>query len=152
MKRASSTHGGRWLAQTNYDTLMTHHTTKNRLLPIYTSILLLKLGVDIQSQTEVRVRKPNKANLRDLIAATSIVILLKIGFKLSIIGPFHLEIWWMTLKINRAPLLYIKLCASFQSHQWIQTGVTVRKHYIRVKISDFLPMWPRNLMDNLAKK
>ena len=30
----------------------------NRLLPIYTSILLLKLGVDIQSQTEVRVRKP----------------------------------------------------------------------------------------------
>ena len=30
----------------------------NRLLPIYTSILLLKLGVDTQSQTEVRVRKP----------------------------------------------------------------------------------------------
>ena len=29
MKRASPTHGGRWLAQTNYDTLMAHHTTEN---------------------------------------------------------------------------------------------------------------------------
>ena len=54
--------------------------------------------------------------------------------------PFDLEIWWMTLKNNRAPLLYnIKLCASFQSHRWIQTvGVAVRKHPIRVKIGDFL--------------
>ena len=26
---ASPTHGGRWLAQTNYDALMTHHTTEN---------------------------------------------------------------------------------------------------------------------------
>ena len=70
----------------------------------------------------------NKANLRDLIAATSPVILLKIGFKLLI---FYLEIWWMTSKNNRAPLpYYIKLCASFQSHRWIQTGVTVRKRSI----------------------
>ena len=50
-----------------------------------------------------------------------------------------LEIWWMTLKNNRAPLLcYIKLCASFQNHGWIQTGVTVRKCSIHVKIGDFL--------------
>ena len=50
-----------------------------------------------------------------------------------------LEIWWMTLENNRAPLLYyIKLCASFQSHGWIQTGVTVRKRWIQVKISNFL--------------
>ena len=53
--------------------------------------------------------------------------------------PGDLEIWWMTLKNNRAPLLYyIKLCASFQSHEWIQTGVTVRKRLIRVKIGNFL--------------
>ena len=53
--------------------------------------------------------------------------------------PCDLEIWWMTLKNNRAPLLYhIKLCASFQSHPWIQTGVTVRKCPIRAKIGDFL--------------
>ena len=43
------------------------------------------------------------------------------------------------LKNNKAPFLYyIKLCASFQIHQWIQTGVTVRKCSIRVKIGNFL--------------
>ena len=36
-----------------------------------------------------------------------------------------LEIWWMISKNNRALLLYyVKLCASFQIHLWIQTGVT----------------------------
>ena len=29
VKRASPTHDGRWLAQPNYDALMTHHTTDN---------------------------------------------------------------------------------------------------------------------------
>ena len=39
-----------------------------------------------------------------------------------------LEIWMITLKNNRAPLLcYFKLCAAFHSHWWIETGVTVRK-------------------------
>ena len=53
--------------------------------------------------------------------------------------PCDLEIWWMTLKNNRAPVLcYTKLCASFQSHRWIQTGVTVRKCSIWVKIGDIL--------------
>ena len=50
-----------------------------------------------------------------------------------------LDIWRMTLKINRAPLpCYFKLCASFHSHWWIQTGVTVRKRPIWVKFDDFL--------------
>ena len=41
-------------------------------------------------------------------------------------------------KNNRAPLLcYFKLCASFRSHWWIQTGVTVRKRPIWVKFDDF---------------
>ena len=40
---------------------------------------------------------------------------------------------------NRAPLLYyIKLCALFQIHRGIQTGVTVRKRSIRVKVCNFL--------------
>ena len=44
----------------------------------------------------------------------------------------------LTLKNNRAPLLcYFKLCASFRSHWWIQTGVTVRKRPIWVKLDDF---------------
>ena len=50
-----------------------------------------------------------------------------------------LEIWWMALKHNRSSLLYhVKLCASFQSHQCIQTGVTIRKRPIRVIIGNFL--------------
>ena len=57
----------------------------------------------------------------------------------------------MTLKNNRALLLcYFKLCASFHSHWWIQTGVTVRKRPIWVKLDDFLSRvtlkfdgWPR---------
>ena len=50
-----------------------------------------------------------------------------------------LEIWRMNLTNKRAPpLCCSKLCASFHSHQWIQTKVTVRKHSIRVKIGDFL--------------
>ena len=56
------------------------------------------------------------------------------------------------MKNNRAPLLCcFKLCASFHSHRWIQTKVTVRKRSIRVKIGDFLSRmtlkfdeWPWN--------
>ena len=54
------------------------------------------------------------------------------------------------LEKNRAPLLSnIKLCASFHHHIWIQTGVTVRKHPIWVKIDDFLAVWPWNLTSDL---
>ena len=35
--------------------------------------------------------------------------------------------------------LYIKLCASFYRHRLIQTGLTVWKHQIWVKISNFVP-------------
>ena len=53
--------------------------------------------------------------------------------------PCDLEIWWETLKYNRAPLLCcFKLCASFHSHHWIQTGATVRKRSVWVKIGTFL--------------
>ena len=55
------------------------------------------------------------------------------------IVPCDLEIWRMTLKNNGAPLLCcLKLCASFPSHWWIQTKVTVRKRSVRVKIGDLL--------------
>ena len=149
----------------------------------------------------------NKANLRDLKVATSLVILLKIGFKSSIfrsmwpsnvmddlennrapLSVLHqalciisnplvnsncsyspetlnlgqnwrfsvlcdLEIWRMTLKNNMAPLLcYFKLWNSFQSHRWIQTGVTVRKRSIPLKISDICPLWPWNFTNDLEKQ
>ena len=68
-----------------------------------------------------------------------------------------LEIWWMTVENNRAPLLYyIKLCASFRIHRWIQIGVTVRKRLIWVKIGNFLSHvtlkfdgWPRKTIGHL---
>ena len=53
--------------------------------------------------------------------------------------PSVCEIWWMTSKNNRALLLYyVKLCASFQIHWWIQTGFIVHKRSIRVEIGDIL--------------
>ena len=53
------------------------------------------------------------------------------GKNWQIFVPCDLEIWWMTLKKNRTPLPYnIKLRASFQSHWYIQTGVTVWKRSI----------------------
>ena len=49
------------------------------------------------------------------------------------------QIWRVTLKNNRAPLLCcFKFCASFHSHWWIQTKVTVRKYSIQVKLGDLL--------------
>ena len=152
----------------------------------------------------------NRANLKDLIAATGLVILLKLDshhpfFSLcdleiwwttsknyrapllhyiklcassqtpwliqleSLSGtaqfrsksviffvPWDLEIWRMTLKSNSSPLLcYIKLCASFESHWWIQTGVTIQKRSIQVKIHDFfvpcdLQIWWMTLKNNRA--
>ena len=101
--------------------------------------------------------KHNKANLRDLIAATGLVILLKFDPNHRFFVPCDLEIWWMALKNNRAPLLYyIKLCASFQIHRWIQIGITVRKRSIWVKIGNFLSRvtlkfdrWHRKTIEHL---
>ena len=67
--------------------------------------------------------------------------MLNSGQKWWFFVPCDLAIWQMTLKNNRAPLLcYFKLCASFRNHQWIQTGVTVRKCPIWVKISNFFAL------------
>ena len=52
--------------------------------------------------------------------------------------PCDLAIWRMTLKNNRAPFLCCsKLCESFRSHWWIQTGVIVRKRPIWVNFDNF---------------
>ena len=64
-----------------------------------------------------------------------------------------IDYWRMNLKNNRTPLLCcFNHCASFHSQWWIQTGFTVRKRPIRVKIDDFLAMWPWNLTDDLEKQ
>ena len=65
------------------------------------------------------------------------------GSSLTIFVPCDLEIWWMPLKNNRAPILhYGKLCASFQNHE---TEVTVWKRTVRVKIDDILSRATSNL-------
>ena len=59
--------------------------------------------------------------------------------------PCDLEIWRMTLKNNRAPLLsYFKLCASFHSHWWIQTGVRVQKRlsWVLNSVTLTFDLWP----------
>ena len=71
--------------------------------------------------------------------------------------PCDLEIWRMTLKNNRAPLLfYFKLVASFRNHWCIETWVTVRKRPIWVKIHDFFSrvtskfdVWPWKTIGHL---
>ena len=59
--------------------------------------------------------------------------------------PCDLEIWRMTLKNNRAPLLSnIKLYASFHHHMWIQTGVTVQKRlsWFVTSVTLTFDLWP----------
>ena len=88
----------------------------------------------------------NKANLRDFVSCDRPSSITQIGLKLSIIQPA-----WPS------SLCYIKLCASFQSHGCIQTGVTVHKHWIWVTnvVINFLfcSEWPwnkENLRDSIA--
>ena len=98
-----------------------------------------------------------KANLRDLIAATGLVILFKLDSNRRFFSPCDLEIWSKTPKNNRSPLLwYFKLFASFRSHWWIQTRVTVWKRLIWVKIDDFFSRvtlkfdgWPSKTIGHL---
>ena len=59
--------------------------------------------------------------------------------------PCDLEIWWLTLKNNRAPILSnITLYASFHHHMWIQTGVTVRKplSWVLTSVTLTFDLWP----------
>ena len=59
--------------------------------------------------------------------------------------PCDLEIWRMTLKNNRAPLLSnMKLYASFYHHMGIQTGVTVRKRlsWVVTSVTLTFDLWP----------
>ena len=61
-----------------------------------------------------------------------------LGQNRRFLEPCDLELWHMTLKNNRTPLLcHFKLCASFLSHWWFQTWITVRKRSIWVKFNNF---------------
>ena len=126
-----------WFFST-YDLEIRCMTSKNNRAPLlgYIKIYALFQGHQ-QIQTGVTVWKHPKR--------------VKIGYFFVLCD---LEIWWIPLKNNRAPLLYyLKLCASFHSHRSIQTGVTVRKCQIQVKTDNFFcPVWPWNMRDDIEKQ
>ena len=67
------------------------------------------------------------------------------GSNSTILKPCDLDIWRMTLKNNRAPLLSnIKFYASCHHHMWIQTGVTVRKRlsWVVTSVTFTFDLWP----------
>ena len=104
--------------------------------------LLQRYSWDVHFYHEVKYSNVfNKANLKDFIAVTGLIILLKLDSNRRFCSPCDLDIWWMTSKNYRAPLLhYIKLFASSQTARWIQTGVTVRKRSSQVKIGESLSL------------
>ena len=70
----------------------------------------------------------------------TVVIVRKLSIRVTIGDVFVVWPWNLMddLKNKREPLLCcFKLCASFQSHKWTATGVTVRKRTIWVNIGDF---------------
>ena len=83
----------------------------------------------------------------------------QIRAKSWLFGLCDLEIWWMTSQNNRTPLLcHLKLWASFCNNLWIQTGVTVPKRSIGVKIINFsahvtlkFEGWPKKTIGHLFK-
>ena len=65
--------------------------------------------------------------------------------------PRVLEISWMALKNNRAPpLSYFKLCVSFCSNLWTQTGVKSPETKFMSKSAIFCPMQPWKTIGHLS--
>ena len=95
----------------------------------------------------------NKANLRDLIAATGLVILLKLDSNHRFFSPCDLEIWWMTPKNNLAPLLcYFKLFASFVAIGEFKLELQSGNAQSGSNSTLFRAMWPWNLTNDLENK
>ena len=70
----------------------------------------------------------------------------QLGSKSTIISLVTLKFDGWPWKNNRAPLLcYFKLCASFRSHWWIQTWVTVRKRlsWVLTSVTLTFDLWSR---------
>ena len=111
---------------------------------------------------------PNKANLRDLIAATGLVILLKLdsnrrffspceillnlGQNLQYFVPRDLEIWRMTLK-NIRQRFYIVSCFVYHFIAISEFKVELQSGNAQFgsKSSIFLVVWSWNLSDDIKK-
>ena len=102
---------------------------KNSKIPFDNPSYVMRAAVNLLSKNSItveskwkhgpvkRIYKIIKTNLRDLIAATSLVILLILDSNCQFFGQCNIEICWKTSTNDRALLLYyIKFCASFQIH------------------------------------
>ena len=99
----------------------------------------------------------NKANLRDLIAETDLIFLLKIGFKSLIFGPMWLGNLMEDLKETIGHLLYIiMIMSSFVRHfkAIVEFKLELQSGNAQFgsKLVIFCPLWPQNLTNDLEKQ
>ena len=95
----------------------------------------------------------NKANLRELIAATGLVILLKLASNHWFFSLCDHEIWWMTRKIKG----YFFYTTSSFLHHFKSIGEFELKlqsgnGQFRSKSAIVCPVWPWNLMDDVERQ
>ena len=97
----------------------------------------------------------NKANLRDLIAATGLLILLKWDSNHQLFSPCDLEIWWIIFlekTLGMLSLLCQALCIvsnPLVNSNWSYSPETLDSGQNR---RFFCLVWPWNLMDDLEKQ
>ena len=96
----------------------------------------------------------NNANLRDLITAVGLVILLKSNQNRRSFGFCDLETWWMTSKkiignIVHAPRRYV---CHFIAIREFKLDLSSGNVLVGAKSSIFRPVWPWNLMKNKTKQ
>ena len=98
----------------------------------------------------------NKANLRDLIAATGLVFLLKIGFKSLIFGPMWPGNLMEDLKKTKT-IGHLLYTMSSSVHHFKAIGefkLELQSGNVQFgsKLVIFCPLWPQNLTDDLEKQ
>ena len=91
----------------------------------------------------------NKANLRDLIAATGLIILLKLDSNHRFFSPCDLEIWWMTSK-TIGHFFYTKSSYVHHSKSIGESRLELQSRNAQFgsKLTICL-VWPWNLMEDL---
>ena len=95
----------------------------------------------------------NKANLRDLIAATGLVILLKLDSNRRFFSLCDLEIWWMTQKtIGHLFYATSSLVQHFVAIGEFKLELQSGNAQSRSNSTIFRAVWPWNLTDDLQKQ
>ena len=98
-------------------------------------------------------QKNNKANLRDLIVATGLIILLKLDSNSQFSSPCDLEVWSMTSKNNTAPLYTTSsFVHHFKSIGEFKLDLQSGNPQFGSKLPIFCPAWPLNLADDFGKQ